>query len=53
MFMNLGKKYNIDNLIQESNFMLDGDDSYDVFVFKQIIEATMKMGFWNGSVGLT
>ena len=53
MFINLAKKYNIENLISKSNLVLDGNDSYDVFVFKQIVEASMKLGFWNGSVGLT
>lgn len=45
-------KWNIDSLLKESPFQLDGDDSYDVYVFRRLIEAAMTLGFWNGYVAL-
>lgn len=46
-----GGRFNIENLLDKSPFILDADDSYDVFVFRRLLEASMKMGFWNGFVG--
>lgn len=45
------KKLNVENLLNKSPFVLDADDSYDVFVFRRLIEASLKLGFWNGFVG--
>lgn len=45
-------KWNIGSLLKESPFQLDGDDSYDVYVFRRLIEAAMTLGFWNGYVAL-
>lgn len=44
--------WNIESLLNESPFELDGDDSYDVYVFRRLIEAAMTLGFWNGYVAL-
>ena len=51
LFENFDKDLNIDNLLNESELILDADNSYDVFVFRKLLEGAMKMGFWNGSVG--
>lgn len=51
LFESFNKELNIDHLLDESEFMLDADNSYDVFVFRKLLEGAMKMGFWNGTVG--
>jgi len=44
-------KHGVPNLLNKSPFVLDADDSYDVFVFRRLLEASMKLGLWDGFVG--
>lgn len=42
------KEFNVKKLLEESPIYLDNEDSYDIFVYRRIIEAAMTLGFWNG-----
>ena len=48
---NSNAKHGVPNLLSKSPFVLDADDSYDVFVFRRLLEASMKLGLWGGFVG--
>jgi hypothetical protein len=45
-------EWNIEKFINESPIFLEADDSYDIYIFRKMLEAAMTLGFWNGSVPL-
>lgn len=45
------RAWNVPSLMEEPVF-LDSEDSYDVYVFRRMLDAAMTLGFWNGSVPL-
>ncbi len=47
------EKHNVKELMESSSIRLQHDNDFDVFIFRRLLEAALKMGFWNGSVGMS
>lgn len=46
------KKYNISEMLK-TPLVLNESNDLDILVFRRLIEAAMKLGYWGGFVGLS
>jgi hypothetical protein len=47
------EKHNVKDLMMSSNTLLHYNDDFDIFVFRRLLEAALKLGFWSGTVGMS